>query len=247
MIKRVSATILLLILVLFLTGCSKSVLYREKAISSIKTPLSKIEEQGCYWWSVRFRIAWPPEDSPRWSIGLLLADIIVEPALIRFHDSIKLWRFHRRAMRDDTGHQFSFIFFSDSTVALEIFKTIKDNQILEELLARELIDEVKTDDINYPVRSKIEAMSDPYWSITLQKAWPAFIMGVSAMWLELINQYVEEGESRDVDMDNLLKRYSDIDKSVGSVWIEEGQHAFFHHLNAIFGYEPLIIRKKVRF
>ena len=247
MIKRVSAILLLLTFALLSTGCSKSILYKEKAAPGITTPPAVVGGQGGCWWSARFRIAWPPESSPRWSMGLLLADMVVEPALLRFHDNIKFWRFHRRAMRDNTGHQFSFLFYSDSSVASGIFKAIGDNQVLEELLARALIDEVKVDDTSHPVRYKIEATSDSHWSLTLQKAWPAFIMGASAMWLGLINQYVEEGESRDLDIDSLLERYDEVNKSVGNIWTKEGQHAFFHHLSAVFGYEPLIIKRKVRF
>lgn len=245
--NRMLARLLMLAPILFLIGCTKPISHQGGIIHDLILSPSVMEQEEFYWWSLRFRIAWPRGKPPNWSVGLLLADIVVEPALVRFHNKVQFWRFHRRAARDDTGHQFSFIFYSDSSVAGEIIETIKRNEVLDQLLARKLIEEVNTDDMDVPARRNIEAMSDPYWSIELQKAWPAFIMGVSATWLELINQNVGKEEIGDSDLDGLLKRYDEANESVGSIWIHEGQHAFFHHLNAIFGYEPVIIRNRINF
>ena len=67
------------------------------------------------------------------------------------------------------------------------------------------------------------------------------------MWLELIHQHADEKEVKDVEIDDLLKHYRAVNESIGKIWIQEGQHAFFHHLNAVFGYEPLFIRKMMKF
>jgi hypothetical protein len=34
---------------------------------------------------------------------------------------------------------------------------------------------------------------------------------------------------------------------VDRIWEEEAQHALLHHLNAVFGYRPLMIQKRMRF
>ena len=196
---------------------------------------------------MRFRIGWPRENLPNWSIGVLLADIVVKPVLGSYKEKIPLWRFHRRAARDAAGHQFSFLFYTDPSVAAAIFDEIMKNRVLEGLLARKVIEEVLSDDVRFPARSDVAGSSDHNWSIKLQKAWPAFIMGASAMWLELINQHVEQREMKDIDIDYLLKHYRNVNESIREVWIQEGQHAFFHHLNAVFGYEPLFIRKMMKF
>ncbi len=60
-----------------------------------------------------------------------------------------------------------------------------------------------------------------------------------------LNQSVEKEEVGDIDLDGLLKKYDEANESVGGIWIHEGQHAFFHHLNPIFGYEPVIIRNRI--
>lgn len=37
------------------------------------------------------------------------------------------------------------------------------------------------------------------------------------------------------------------DARIAEIWRLEGQHALLHHLNAIFGYKPLTIRKNLTF
>jgi hypothetical protein len=247
MTKHFATAIMLPILIVASAGCGKSAWNEVKDIPDTGLSASMVKGEGCYWQSVRFKIAWLPETVPRWSLGLLLADRVVEPVLMQFHNKIYLWRFHRRAVRDGIGHQFSFIFYADSSVAADIFKGIGQNPILEELVSRAFIEEVLSENTPLPSRHRIEAFSDSDWSIKLQKAWPGFIMGVSAMWLELINQHVDEKEIADRELDDLIKRYQTVDESINMIWSQEGQHAFFHHLNAIFGYKPLIIRNRMNF
>ena len=96
------------ILALFvLAGCG--------AHAPVKTPaagsqITKIDGQAINWWYVRFRLVWPDEEEPDWSLDALIAHQIVAPVLEQYDDQIQLWRFHRRAARDSSGHQFSFIF-----------------------------------------------------------------------------------------------------------------------------------------
>ena len=49
------------------------------------------------------------------------------------------------------------------------------------------------------------------------------------------------------DFDKKLEQTYKAEKTINAMWYKEGQHAFFHHLSAVFGYEPLLIRKAVRF
>jgi len=95
---------------------------------------------------------------------------------------------------------------------------------------------------NYEANNQIEATSDPNWSVNLQQAWPLYIMGVSATWLELINQQIGQAQTSAMSINELRKLYQNANQSITELWSNEGQHAFLHHLSAIFGYEPLQIR-----
>jgi hypothetical protein len=35
-----------------------------------------------------------------------------------------------------------------------------------------------------------------------------------------------------------------VDEVVEEMWRQEGSHAFLHHLNAIFGYEPVVVYER---
>jgi hypothetical protein len=38
--------------------------------------------------------------------------------------------------------------------------------------------------------------------------------------------------------------YRTVDKEVQEAWETQGRHAFLHHLNAIFGYAPVVVYEK---
>jgi hypothetical protein len=68
-------------------------------------------------------------------------------------------------------------------------------------------------------------------------------MGTSQAWLmqvqELSAQNALVGE---VEYPAMLLHYQDVDARLNAQWREFGQHAYLHHLNAVFGYQPLVIR-----
>jgi hypothetical protein len=71
-------------------------------------------------------------------------------------------------------------------------------------------------------------------------------MGVSQMWLNMIagvaaqlpdlNQYSSITEIEGF--------YREVNTRLIEIWQKEGQHAYLHHLNALFGYKPLIYYDK---
>ena len=253
--KRLSAaaaTVIFTMLALCLAGCGKPILREDKSISPAPFPPTIGETQDRSWRAVRFRIGWPLNKPPDWSMDLLLADRVIRPVLAEHQNRIPLWRFHRRATRDAAGHRFSFIFYATGPLAENIFFDVLNNRVLNGMLAAKTIEGVKTDDIRFPARSAVEATSDPAWPIELQKAWPAYIMGVSAAWMTLIRQHVQGREPEyarpeDTQIDDLLNLYRNVNDSIDKIWIKDGQHAFLHHLNAIFGYEPVYIRNMMKF
>jgi hypothetical protein len=198
------------------------------------------------WWYARYRVHWPQEAQPRWHLDLMLAHEVVAPVLERYQPVIRLWRFHRRAVRDQTGHQFSFIFYTDPESARRIFNTLQLQPRLQELKRAGLIDQDSYDDTQRIARPHLQDTSDQQWSPALQRAWPWFIMGVSATWLDLIRQSFE-GEDRgklEAPLSVRAGHYRQVDDAIIHVWQMEGAHAFLHHLNALFEYESLMVLER---
>ena len=204
-------------------------------------------ERAGFWWSCRFKVVWPPDEDPDFSVDLLLAHAVVMPVLKEHESNLIYWRFHRRAARDKTGHQFSFLFYSDPHTAEEVFGEIRRSTFLNDAMEAKIVESITTDDTASPARSRVEDFSDPSWSPTLQRNWPSFIMGVSALWLGLIDEAMAEAPRGGADIRASLGRYREADTALSSIWNKEGQHAFLHHLSAIFGYKPMLIRKEITF
>lgn len=71
-------------------------------------------------------------------------------------------------------------------------------------------------------------------------------MGVSRMWLTLTDEQAKKlaFQAGAAPLRARIDFYEALNKKVSRVWEREGAHALLHHLNAIFGYEPLIIREE---
>lgn len=207
------------------------------------------------WWRVGFYRAYGEEDTVLWHLDALLANDVLKPLIDQYGHDLPLWRFHRRAAVDPSGHKFSFIFYSSRDTAVSIFQAIEHNRQVTDLLDHRYLERLSFTDTHDELVSDVGAASDPAWSIELQKAWPQFSMGVSRTWLELIGQFAGQSEIANgadgVSMDSAARIawYKKINTRVNAVWEQEGGHAFLHHLNALFGYQELYIteRHKTRF
>jgi hypothetical protein len=198
------------------------------------------------WWYARFRMDWPKDKDPAWYVDFILAHRVVSPVLDQYEKKISLWRFHRRAARDKSGHEFSFIFYASRETAQEIYRAIQSNRILKKLIDAHLVIDTIYDDTTGVLLSDLGATSDPIWSPEIKRTWPFYIMGVSRMWLNLIDEVSKETikETDFSNLDDVLAGYRKVNKIVEEKWQEEGGHAFLHHLNAIFGYEPVVIYER---
>jgi hypothetical protein len=101
---------------------------------------------------------------------------------------------------------------------------------------------VLQDDPLNPSRPGRGDTGDPAWSAALRAAWPDYLMGASRTWLLLVSQMAASVPPAASDFADVEAAYKDATASVTAVWREEGRHAFLHHLNALFGYEPLQMR-----
>lgn len=224
---------------MMLAGCSVH--------APVKTPevtdqLTEKYIEGHNWWYVRCRLNWPEDQKPDWYLDTLIAHQIIAPVLERYDGQIQLWRFHRRAARDSSGHQFSFILYASVQTATDIYSDLQADALLEELVSERIITKVIYDDLSRTNRTGIADTSDPAWSPAVQNTWPHYIKGVSRMWLGLIGEIAEstEIENSPETIEEMQIFYSGVNESITEVWRNKGRHAFLHHLNALFGYEPLL-------
>ena len=122
---------------LLLTGCSS---ISQRPSQSVSYPLEGRHMVNPAWRNCFFKIHWPEESDLKFELDLLLAHRIVAPILKQYGDSLYRWRFHRRANRDDAGHQFSFIFYSGADVAAQINQQINQSIIKQRLMAENILE-----------------------------------------------------------------------------------------------------------
>jgi hypothetical protein len=217
--------------------------------------MAQTSADGNYWWYVPVKITWPEDEPIAWNVDVLLAHQLFKPILIEHAQEIQLWRFHRRAARDKAGHRFRFLFYARKQTAMAILDELAQNPLIPELIAAKVIDKIYLYERNNAPESAVEATSDKNWSLPMQRAWPYFAMGVSQVWLGLIDQYVAaqgqnlENLQQDTDVQALAQFYQTINQELETTWEKEGGHALLHHLNALFGYGDVAVweRRMMRF
>ena len=235
---------LVVLLSIIITGCTSIGRIQEQEIKPI-TPAELPSGNG--WWYARFRMNWPPDTDVVWHMDLCLAHQVIMPLLEQHREDIFLWRFHRRAARDRAGRQFSFIFYSSPRTAHAIFDKIETHPLVINLKFASVIDQVVYDNPTKIIRPNIEDTSDKKWPVPVQKTWPYYIAGVSRMWLDLISKIAEEKlvDTAPSSLEEIDVFYRQINETINDLWQKDGRHAFMHHLNALFGYKPLIYHQKL--
>lgn len=196
-------------------------------------------EQG--WWSVAITIRWPADTAPKFHVDPLLAAEVFRPLILRHESALPLWRFHRRAARDDAGHRFRFLFYASRATAAAVYEELAADAMLKRLRADGVLTAIQVDDVHTTWRPEPGAMGDPRWSPEINRAWPYFALGVSKTWLALIES-VAGSVPTDLPVAEIMSRYETAERRIRSQWQAEGGHAFLHHLNALFGYEPVAVR-----
>ncbi len=228
---------------LTIVGCATTV--KRKAMETIEPPPAEIASSAG-WWSARFRIYWPQEEEALWHNDLLIAHKVVSPVLEHNKDNIPLWRFHRRAARDEAGHQFSLIFYASADTAYQVFNRLRSNELLSQMKSAGMVIEDQYDNTDKITKPRIEDTSDKTWPSLIQKSWPYYIKGVSQMWLNLISETVADMPTADTPLspDEYEALYKEVNATIILLWENNGRHAFLHHLNALFGYRPLVFYEK---
>jgi hypothetical protein len=188
------------------------------------------------WWYVRFRLQRPADDEVNSYLDALIADRVLSDVIAQHRAGIRLWRFHRRWAPDDAGHQFSFIFFASPLRAARLTAEIERQPLLQTLRNDGHLLEFRVDEPDPQRAADPAATSDLSWPPAIQREWPKFIMGASRMWLGL----VRDEAAKHTDL-TLYARYQAVEAALDELWLKEANHAFFHHLSALFGYKPVRI------
>lgn len=207
------------------------------------TAVLGVEQPERYWWQLRFKLSWPEGEEPDFSRHLLIAEQLLLPVIVEHQAQMPLWRFHRRAGRTPSGHQFSLIFYADETTATQVDEAITAHPLAGWLVDNGMIEKIRFDQRGAEELSRLELTSDPNWPLEIQRSWPYFIMGASQAWLMLVQETsAAQPLEGTVDYPALLAHYREVNDRLNAQWRETGQHAYLHHLNAVFGYHPLQIR-----
>jgi hypothetical protein len=235
--------ILGILLVIFASGCAN---LGQVQIPEVKPVPPEELPSGNGWWRVRFRMNWPLDTDPVWHMDLYLAHQVIRPLLEKNKADIYLWRFHRRAKRDGAGRQFTFFFYAPPRTAQHIFDALQSNPILIDTLSADVIDDIVYDNPADIQRPDIDDASDKKWPLLIQRTWPYYITGVSQMWLNLVVEIAERDlkDHRPASHEEIDAFYRQVDETVTELWQKTGRHAFLHHLNAVFEYQPLLYWEK---
>jgi len=227
------------IVVLGLCGCSSLAnVVEETPATAAAQPEPGSFPEGEGWWYARFHIDWPEDEPARWYMGTLIGGEVIAPIFEEYYQDVFIWRVHRRASRDGYGHVFSFIFYSTPQGAQRIYAAIEDNAVVKSLLESGKLTRVAIDDVTRITRPNIEDTSDKHWPLSVQKTWPAMIMGTSRMWLDLVSELAAEESA----VGGTEAKYQNVQDTITTIWQEQGQHAMLHHINAVYAYQPLLIR-----
>lgn len=227
---------------LALSACTRVVTIRVPLEGPAPGAAAPIEPDDA-WWSIAFRMDWDREQSPEWYLDALLADQVCAPALTEFRSQIRLWRFHRRAGQDKVGHRFKLLVFTDAETAEALYRRVRADSVLQWLESERLVVSVTMTGADETELPRIARSSDGAWPPEIQASWPWFIMGVSQTWLSLIQQVTMDEPAEELSTQAVLDYYDSVNDRVDTLWRKYGQHVYLHHLNALFGYQPLIIRE----
>lgn len=239
---RVPVVAAVLLYVVLLLGCASSTRQERQASTTSAQPFALHETEVIPYWSyLRFRFARNAQGEVQSFLDPLVADQVLSRVLDTYRTKIRLWRFHRRWPDDETGHQFSLLLYTDAATAQAVVATVKADPVLARLKEEGLLEEVVFDSTFSQRRADQEATSDPVWSPGVQREWPKFIEGTSRLWLGLVKAEAERYADQ-----RLLQRYRRVEEALTQIWFKEANHAFFHHLSALFGYKPVrVIRREI--
>jgi len=210
----------------------------------------------CKWQNYRFKIKWDQQSNPNTWLDFFLLDQPVRSILSKHKDQIKLWHFHRKWKNDDdAGHRFSFMCYANDDTGNSIMEMLSRHDTLNKLKSMSLIENVYWEEqgkenTNCKIEDTSDKTSESGWPVELQRSWPHFICGFSAMVLEMIAEIQHKTDQENPEtitadsFHTFQEYYIQVNNRLFEIWHNKGSHAFFHHINAIFGGVPLIVHPR---
>jgi len=226
--------IYLILLICLLSACTQ----RVAPVIEYPRPDQATLNSDKAWYSVRFSLHREKDQEPDWYLGTLLAGEVIAPILDQYGQHIICWRVHRRAVRDQTGHVFSFIFYSSTASAAMIYQRIQENNLVAELHRQQLLLKVNYAPLTVNLHTILADTSDTTWPESVRQSWPFFMMGASQMWMAQVKTLKQET----ADNQAIEQRYQIIQGKLNELWQQQGQHALIHHLSALYAYRPVSVR-----
>jgi hypothetical protein len=199
------------------------------------------------WYTACFRFKWPPESEPQWYLDLIVGHAVIAPIIYRHPQRLSPWYFHRRAKRDERGHEFAFSFLTTAEHAQKISIELQGNSLLEDLHEEGLVLEDTCANLESIPSSTKPPYSWPDWPSSVQNSWPYFVMGACQTWLKLADILLPaiKQTTSTTDLNTILQHYQQLLTQINALWQRHGAHAFLHHLNAVYGYVPVRLSNEV--
>lgn len=190
----------------------------------------------------------------------LVANEVFWPLLRKYRRQLPLWRFHRMFVpRKDSEfyptNEFKFKFYSTPKTWRNIDKGIRNNYLVKKLQEKRIITNLESECSSSDSTAAVGSDNDRNWSYAMKEVWPFYIHGVSVAWLRLLRHHyqnlVKESYSMDAsstyfDPEESLKFYHKVSLAVYEDWGRWGCHAFFHHASGVFGYNPILFKRRVK-
>lgn len=198
----------------------------------------------CRWYKFNFRINSPNIQNPKVWVDIFIIDKIVRDVINDKKSQIVLWTIHRRWKDDQYGHELTFACYTDEKTACWIEEFINENEFYKVLQTNNLIvggTKVPKNEKGTNIRDIADDESTRDWTEELKESWPYYINGCCEMLLCLIKN-IKGGKNEPYDIQSAEQFYTQVNNEIIKVWQYFGCRAFFHHINAIFGYQPLLIQ-----
>jgi len=205
------------------------------------------------WWRLMFKINTIPKYASSvfegeglatrrdvdWWIDLFIIDMIIRPLVKK--EKFDEWRLHRRWAQDESGHICSLLVKCSPGMAKKLVRAIEQSKYFK------ILKKSKTFFRDFDCL--IQPPNADEFPDEITACWPIFMQGVSTFFLAYIEELHKKLKDQKVEKPTTASTlvgyrsyYKEMNGYLGSHWHWYGCHAFFHHINAIFGYEHLQVQ-----
>jgi len=196
------------------------------------------------WYGFNFNISWDKKQEQKTWVDIFIIDTIVRDVIFQNKSEIIFCRIHRRWAMDEHGHELTFDCFTNEETAKAIEELINKSNYFEMLRKGGLLTkDKKLEKVPKDTDSITSITNDTGWPEQLKEPWLCYINGCCDMFLRLIKN-IKGGKNVPTDIQNAEQFYTKVNSELTIIWQYHGSHAFFHHLNAIFGYVPLLVKPR---